>query len=121
MSIPKSNALGQLDFTGLYDVTDGNEEFMAKLLQAISNSLYSFPNDMQQAIDEQNLVQFAKLAHKFKSSTAYLGFPPLDELLSELEADNVEQVDTHTVMEEINLLSTHALEYVTDKLLEIKI
>lgn len=119
MNYIDNSQLRPLDFQNLYDVTDGNQEFMADLLQVISKSLYSYPNDMQMALEASETAKLKSLSHKFKSSTAYLGFEELQSLLTDIELTEEINSDIEMKMQEVNKLSAHALESVMDKLYEL--
>ena len=47
--------------------------------------LYDYPTLLTEALGNESWNSLRETAHKFKSSTAYLSLPELDELLHELE------------------------------------
>ncbi|WP_345372289.1 Hpt domain-containing protein [Algivirga pacifica] len=118
MSYQKKD-LYQLDFTGLYEITAGNTDFMLSLLQVISTGLDQYPQKLKQALDSQAIEDFASIAHKYKSSTAYLHFEDLQGLLSELEKTAVYNTDLYLKHQMVEELSHFALEQVMLKIQEL--
>ncbi|WP_281613641.1 hypothetical protein [Flammeovirga sp. SubArs3] len=80
--------INHVDFSGLYDVADGDEDFLVSVLMVIEKNLNEFPNQLQTHLDENDTVAFAKKAHKLKSSTAYLKHKDLETLLLFMEDGN---------------------------------
>ncbi|OHX66337.1 hypothetical protein [Flammeovirga pacifica] len=74
-----------VNFQGLYDVSDGDEDFLLSVLMVIERNLTEFPLQLQQHLDNKEIVSFTKKAHKLKSSTAYLGHNELEGLLLLME------------------------------------
>ncbi|ANQ49452.1 hypothetical protein MY04_2078 [Flammeovirga sp. MY04] len=74
-----------VNFQGLYDVSDGDEEFLLSVLLVIEKNLSEFPKQLQELLNDNEIISFSKKAHKLKSSTAYLGHHELEGLLLIME------------------------------------
>lgn len=74
-----------IDFEGLYEIADGDEDFLFSILLVIDKNLKEFPIEMDFLLKENDLGAFGKKAHKLKSSTAYLGHEEMEGLLIEME------------------------------------
>ena len=80
-----SNLKETISYKGLEDITNGNPNSMIKLLQVMMKSLNSIPKDIHEAALNYNLYDAGTLAHKFKSSIAYLKITEVDSLLNKIE------------------------------------
>jgi HPt (histidine-containing phosphotransfer) domain-containing protein len=74
-----------LDFSYIEDIAGGEQEPFMKLLQIIAKNLHEYPPQIDETFQKQDWEEFRKLSHKYKSCTAYLNFPELNDILTELE------------------------------------
>ncbi len=79
------NIQPDFDFGLLYDMTDGDAEMVASLLEVIQRNLEEAPEKFTQLAQENDWRAVGKFAHKLKSSIAYLGYDAFADLLSQLE------------------------------------
>ncbi|AZQ61199.1 hypothetical protein EI427_02870 [Flammeovirga pectinis] len=103
-----------VDFSGLYDVSDGDEEFLVSVLMVIEKNLKSYPNEIQELLDANQLIDLGKKAHKLKSSIAYLKHKLLEELLLFLEEGEIHNATVH--QEKLTLFK----EVVSNVLIEVQ-
>lgn len=81
-----------IDFSGLYEIADDDDDFVLSILMVIDKNLKAFPQEMKENYLEGDLYQLGKKAHKLKSSVAYLEHQQLEEILITLEdAENTEE------------------------------
>ncbi len=73
------------DFGQLYDMTGGDPEIIRNLLQVMRKNLTDYPPQIHSFGETNDWVAMGQLAHKLKSSIAYLGFDGFTETLSTLE------------------------------------
>jgi len=97
-----------LQLDNLLEISSGNTKFVVDILHKIAENLKTFPIQIEQAFTQNDFAKMAALAHKFKSSTVYLGFEPLDKCLNRLEKyseDNLSSQNIASLVAEVGLLS----------------
>ncbi len=77
--------MSMLNLQMLRDVTDGNEELIRELLEAMLRSLDENIPRMQQAAQTADAEELKQAAHKLRSGIAYLNYTPLTEKLGQAE------------------------------------
>ncbi|KXX72051.1 Hpt domain-containing protein [Flammeovirga sp. SJP92] len=112
--------LANVDFNGLYDIADGDEEFLFSILLVIEKNLKEYPAEMSALLDNNAVIEFGKKAHKLKSSTAYLGHEELEELLIFMEdAINHDKEDLEAKLKVLITLSEAVLVDIQKKIEEL--
>lgn len=89
------------DFSYIQDIAGGKNDAYYNLLKIVGKNLREYPPQILEAHESGILVEMKKLAHKYKSCTAYLNFPPLDALLNDLEYGEAGAVSNTEVQESI--------------------
>lgn len=110
------NTSPDFDFGLLYEMTDGDEDVLRKLLHIIKASLEDFPLQIEKLFYENKQNAMCEKAHKFKSSVAYLGFDDFSETLSALELSETEK----TAPKDIEVLLKKMHHYAQLTLREVK-
>ena len=98
----------QADFSYIKDIAGGDQSAYENLLRIIGKNLNEYPPQIAEAHNKGTLEDMKKLAHKYKSCTAYLNFPMLDTLLNDLEYGNIEErspQEREEVIDQISQLS----------------
>jgi len=111
-----------LDFSYIHDIAGGQTEPFLNLLKIVSKNLNEYPPKLKEAFELEDWVSLKELAHKYKSCTAYLNFPALNDKLVELEfakENNLEASAIQTIIEQVVEYSQFTQERVTEKLAEI--
>ncbi|NME66923.1 Hpt domain-containing protein [Flammeovirga aprica] len=112
--------LTDVDFDGLYDIADGDEEFLFSILLVIEKNLKEYPSEMTALLNNNAILEFGKKAHKLKSSTAYLGHQELEELLIFMEdALNHEKTELEEKLKQLTMLSEAVLVNIHKKIEEL--
>jgi HPt (histidine-containing phosphotransfer) domain-containing protein len=75
----------QLDLSHLFDIADGDEMVVQKLLGILQKNLREYPLKMRNELEKGDWLALRETAHKFKSSTAYAGVPTFNQTLKEIE------------------------------------
>lgn len=78
------------DFSYIQDIAGGKNDAFFNLLRIIGKNLREYPPQLLEAHIQGKLDDLQKLAHKYKSCTAYLNFPQLDQNLNKLEYEAIE-------------------------------
>ena len=105
-----------LDFSYIYDIAGGRQEFFVKLLNAIFKSLNEYPPKINQAYQDNDLTSMREMAHKFKSSISYLGYEAFNNALNTLELADDTLQNTSTLDE----LMKNILQYTEESLLSVE-
>ncbi|WP_044205033.1 hypothetical protein [Flammeovirga sp. OC4] len=112
--------LTNVDFNGLYDIADGDEEFLFSILLVIEKNLKEYPAELTALLSNNAILEFGKKAHKLKSSTAYLGHEELEELLIFMEdAINHEKSVLEEKLKQLYALSDAVLIDIQKKIEEL--
>ncbi|MGB0523443.1 MAG: hypothetical protein ACPGJS_10815 [Flammeovirgaceae bacterium] len=117
-----SNMAANLDFSYIHDIAGGQTEPFLNLLKIVSKNLNEYPPKLKEAFDHEDWLSLKELAHKYKSCTAYLNFPELNEKLVDLEFAKERELGKSEINEILNLVVEYSLftqEKVTEKLAEI--
>lgn len=117
-----SNMTTNLDFSYIHDIAGGQAEPFLNLLKIVSKNLNEYPPKLKEAFENESWEQLRELAHKYKSCTAYLNFPELNEKLVELEfakENSLEKPAINEILETVVKYSRFTQEKVTEKLAEI--
>ena len=107
-----------ISFDSLIDMTGNNTETLLPLLQVIIKGLKSYPKEIDAAFMDGNHKEVARLAHKYKSSIAYLECPQFIEVLSVLENVANEGLSLEVVGKNVNKIEVYSemvLEITIDK------
>jgi len=81
-----------LDLSHFYDIAEGNEDFVKKLLLILQKNLNEYPPQMQSLFDKKSMLALRELAHKFKSCIAYTGADEFNKLLVDIETSEVDNL-----------------------------
>ena len=111
-----------LDFSYINDIAGGEKEPFFNLLRIVSKNLNEYPPQIELAFQEQEWEDLRKLSHKFKSCTAYLSFPELNDILVELEYAKENDMADEDIASRISKMKDYSLitqEQVTNKLAEM--
>ena len=112
----------ELNFKSLEDMTGGDASTMMPLLQVIIKGLKSYPKEIDEAFMAGNHGEVARLAHKYKSSIAYLESEDFLQMLSVLESLKTQDLPIELIGESIKKVESYseqALEVVIDKVASI--
>ena len=110
------------DFSYIQDIAGGQNEAYYNLLKIVSKNLEEYPPQIAEAHQQQDWETMKALAHKYKSCTAYLNFPQLNEALTALEHSQTQQLSVEEcegLLAQITALSSFLYKEAT-KVLEAK-
>ncbi|TAD99127.1 MAG: Hpt domain-containing protein [Bacteroidetes bacterium] len=96
-----------IDLTYVYDIANGNQAFVLKLLGILQKNLRDFPIQMTQEFEKKDWHSLRETAHKFKSCTAYTGVENFNHTLKEIEIS----AEENRLPEEIHKLLLLINEY----------
>jgi HPt (histidine-containing phosphotransfer) domain-containing protein len=96
------------DFSYIRDIAGGQDQAYCNLLRIIAKNLVEYPPQIAAASQQHDWANMRKLAHKFKSCTAYLNFPQLDEALNGLEYGLSEQPSPEAVGDLLRQVEVYA-------------
>jgi HPt (histidine-containing phosphotransfer) domain-containing protein len=74
-----------ISFAHIEQIANGKTAFIKSVLAVIQKNLAEYPMFLFSDFTIKDYDKLKQTAHKFKSSTAYLGYKPLDTALNELE------------------------------------
>lgn len=112
----------RIDFENLYEITEGKKSLLLNLLQVLAKNLKEYPKSMKSLAEKKDWTELRALAHKFKSSVAYLGHEGFVEVLNKLEAsveNNAAERDIVAWVEKTRQYSEIVLDKVVDKIEEL--
>lgn len=96
------------DFSYIQDIAGGQNDAFWNLLRIIGKNLREYPPQLVEAHQKGELEEVKTLAHKYKSCTAYLNFPQLDQNLDGIEvgiANGLRQEEVEPLIEKVKVLS----------------
>lgn len=97
------------DFSYIKDIAGGENDAYYNLLRIVSKNLNEYPPQITTSYNQQDWGNMKALAHKYKSCTAYLNFPQLNDALSSLEHSQSKQLSQEScegLLEQIRVLSS---------------
>jgi hypothetical protein len=74
-----------IDFSGLWDISDGKKSVLIDILQSIEKGLKNYPEQISIAFEQLKAKELREITHKTKSCTNYLYHAELTILLEEIE------------------------------------
>ncbi len=74
-----------VDYSHIFEVCGNDAGFVFNLLSVITKGLAEYPRRLEMARQDQKWDEIREIAHKFKSSIAYLYHQEMDELLDDIE------------------------------------
>jgi HPt (histidine-containing phosphotransfer) domain-containing protein len=111
-----------LNFSYIQDIAGGEKEPFMNLLRIIAKNLHEYPPQIEETFQKQDWEEFRKLSHKFKSCTAYLNFPELNDILTALEyakENGISEVEMESQIVQMKEYSIFTQEQVATKMEEI--
>lgn len=108
-----------VDFSYIKDIAGGDEGVFKSLLSLIFKNLGEYPGQIKSLYDKGEMHAMRELVHKYKSSTAYLHFAPLNEILHKLEypsEHNLQAGDYPELLGKVFSLSEYLKQEVGGKL-----
>jgi HPt (histidine-containing phosphotransfer) domain-containing protein len=81
--------------------------------------LNEYPQQIQRLYEKQEMQAMRELVHKYKSSTAYLHFTPLNEILNKLEhplEHSLKESDYAPLLEKVASFSAYIESAIQEKL-----
>ncbi len=112
----------QLNLSYIEDIAGGKKDFIINLLRTIAKSLREQPKLISDAFAAKDLAKVREMAHKLKSSTAYLGYKQFDEILSRIEtseANSLPQEEVALLVEQTKSLSGIFVKLISEKITEL--
>lgn len=95
-----------VDYHHIYEVCGNDEGFVLSLLTVITKGLAEYPKKMELARQENKMEEVREVAHKYKSSVAYLYHQELDQTLDDIETSEEKGLAPKKIAELID----HALD-----------
>lgn len=80
-----NNYSEKIDLVSFYEIVDHQEPLILNLLRILHKNLLDYPIQMKQDLQNHDFLALAELAHKFKSSTAYVGLSQFNHVLNLIE------------------------------------
>lgn len=87
------------DLQKLRDLSHGNEEFVAKMVNIFKESTPPTLEEMRKSLHERNYANLSKLAHKLKPSVENMGIHRLEGKAREIEIECKEEIIDHKEIE----------------------
>lgn len=112
----------KLNFSYIHDIAGGQTEPFLNLLKIVSKNLNEYPPKLKDAFEREDWLSLKELAHKYKSCTAYLNFPELNEKLVDLEFAKENELgkgEVNAILDQVVEYSLFTQEKVAEKLAEI--
>ncbi len=100
----------QISFERIIEITDADPTLMKRLLSILEKNLKDYPEEIQKSFEAQNFKAMTELAHKFKSSVAYLELSSFDTLLAEIEYSQTNGLTTPEIAKLVAQIQTLAHE-----------
>ncbi len=109
----------QVSFDRLIEITDGEPILMKKLLGILLKNLTDFPQEIHKAFIENRDKEMRELAHKFKSSVAYLELHEFDADLLTLETSvesGLSRDEQVAIISAITMRSSEVIQSIAHKI-----
>ncbi|TAF35480.1 MAG: Hpt domain-containing protein [Cytophagales bacterium] len=84
-TLPQNTYSETIDLASFYEIVDNQEPLIISLLQILHKNLIEYPQQMTHDLAQKDFVALSELAHKFKSSTAYIGIVEFNKVLDHIE------------------------------------
>jgi len=105
-------AVEPIDFTGLWDISDGKKNTLIDILKSIYMGLQQYPEKIALAYRSGDIKTLREITHKAKSCTNYLYHTELTSLLEEIEKAALDKKIDDTVKDKISRVG-----YITESIL----
>ena len=112
----------EVDFSNLHAIAGGDMTFVAGLLMRMQKSLPEAFEGMEKSHSEQDWPQLKAVAHKAKSTFAYLGLDNLRDLLKDIEYAAADESNLESVpnwIEEATIKGKDVLEAINAEIARI--
>lgn len=94
--------MSELDLTYLNEISGGDEEFIAEMIETFLEETPKDAADMRTHLGEQNWTELGKVAHKLKSSIKMFGFETLKNQVLFLEQSGKSGENTDVLPSKVN-------------------
>jgi HPt (histidine-containing phosphotransfer) domain-containing protein len=98
----------------IYTISDGDRDFIREILETFVKITPGSIDAINESLEQKQLKEVARMAHKIKPSILLLGIEELTKLIKEIEhmAKNQEELDQLTI--KISLLNQYSLDVLAD-------
>lgn len=108
------------DLSTLYEIADGNKEFVVETLALFIKQTAELFDDMSNAIEIKDWGRLAETAHKVKSNLGFFGMHSAEALIQRLEISARTPNDTDEIDPVFNALRQNVFGII-DKLYQLKL
>ncbi|MCS6833887.1 MAG: hypothetical protein NZ521_09960 [Flammeovirgaceae bacterium] len=105
-----------IDFDYVYEVCGQNKPFAHNLLRVIYKGLSEYPKKILTYWENKDEFQLKEMAHKFKSSIAYLYFDEFDNTLDAIENNSEPLAALEPLIKKVIDLSDYAKKAIEEEL-----
>jgi HPt (histidine-containing phosphotransfer) domain-containing protein len=102
----------EISFERLIEITDGEPLLMKKLLSILLKNLQEFPLEIEKAFLAGKDKEMRELAHKFKSSVAYLELNNFDRNLIGVESSLEDGLSNEQKQDLISTIKRDSIEVI---------
>ncbi|MFK7907879.1 MAG: ATP-binding protein, partial [Chitinophagales bacterium] len=99
-----------IDLQFLKELTDNNPELMVKMIDIMLRETPEELEKMEYHYYQQNWQRLAAVAHKFKSSAAFMGLPTMEESIKMIQIDAEKQENMEDLWDRIEVVKETCLE-----------
>ena len=99
-----------IDLQFLKASTDNNDDLMVKMIEIMLRETPEELEKMEYHYYQKNWQRLAAVAHKFKSSAAFMGLPDTEELVKSIQLDAEKQENLEDLWERIEVVKETCLE-----------
>ncbi len=99
--LPMEKTVEPIDFSGLWDISDGKKNTLIDILKSIENGVREYPEKISMAFRSGDAKVLREVTHKTKSCTNYLYHNELTALLQQIEKAALEKKLDSSVKEKI--------------------
>ncbi len=99
-----------VDLQFLRASTDNNPDLMIKMIEIMLRETPEELENMEYQYYQQNWDRLRAVAHKFKSSAAFMGLPDIEEIVKEIQIDAEKQENLDDLWERIEKVKDTCLE-----------
>jgi HPt (histidine-containing phosphotransfer) domain-containing protein len=108
------------DLSTLYEIADGNNEFIVDTITLFISQTGEFFNDLGNAIEIGEWSRVATTAHKLKSNLGFFGMHNAEALTQQIEYNARNEENTAQIAEDFLTLHT-GVSAAIDKLYQLKL
>jgi HPt (histidine-containing phosphotransfer) domain-containing protein len=104
----------KIDLDYIYTISDGDRDFIKEILETFVKITPESIDAINDSLEQKQLKEIARVAHKIKPSILLLGIDELTKLIKEIEHMAKEQEEIDQLTAKISSLNQYSLDVLAD-------